>query len=81
MVTEFLLQPLAGPNRTPQAGAYRSHGFFAFVAGTLSHDVDVPPGTYAAAYRFVNSATGQESGLVSLDVQQVTFALSSRKAA
>lgn len=81
VVTEFLLQPLASANRAPQAHAYRSHGFFAFVPGTLTHDVTVPPGYYAAAYRFVNSATGQESGIVALDVEQVAFALSGKKAA
>jgi len=81
VVTEFLLQPLASPNRKPQKNGYRSRGFFAFTSGTLTHDVTVPPGYFAAAYRFVNSATGQETPLVPIGVQSVTFSVSSQKAA
>jgi hypothetical protein len=73
--TELLLQPLAGPNRTPQKNAYRSKGFFQFVGGTLEHDVDAAPGYYAAAYRFVNKLTGQATKLEYLPVQGVTLAI------
>jgi hypothetical protein len=75
VVTEFLLQPLANVNRTPQKGAYRSKGFFHFATGTLSHDVTVQARYYAAAYRLVNSATGQETAPVYLDVQAVTLSV------
>lgn len=74
-VTEFLLQPLASATRKPQKGAYRSKGFFQFVPGTLTYDVTVPPGYYAAAYRFVNKVTGQASKLEYLAVQGVTLAI------
>jgi hypothetical protein len=73
--TELLLQPLAGPNRTPQKNAYRSKGFFQFESGSLEHDIEVPPGYYAAAYRFVNKQTGQATKLTYLPVQGVTLAI------
>lgn len=76
VTTEFLLQPLANANRKPQKKGYRSKGFFAFVAGTLTHDVTVPAGFYAAGYRFVNSATGQATEPVFLAVQSVALSLS-----
>ncbi|MCW5939598.1 MAG: hypothetical protein KF884_01265 [Fimbriimonadaceae bacterium] len=74
--TELLLQKLAGANRKPQSGAYRSRAFAAFVPGSLSADVTVGPGFYAAAYRFVNTQTGQATELQSIGVAQVTLALS-----
>jgi hypothetical protein len=75
--TEFLLQPLKNANRKPNAKGYRTKGFFAYIAGTLTYDVIVPSGYYAAAYRFVNSQTGQQTEPVYLAVQQVTFSVSS----
>jgi hypothetical protein len=75
--TELLLQPLKSRNRNPQKGGYRTKSFVSFVPGTLSFDVNVPPGYYAAAYRFVNTTTGQETALVPIGVSQVTFAVSS----
>lgn len=75
--TELLLQPLKSRNRNPQKGAYRSQAFVAFTAGSLSADVVVPPGYYAAAYRFVNLMTGQETALVPIGVHQVTLAVQS----
>ncbi len=73
--TELLLQKLASANRKPQAGAYRSRAFAAFVPGTLSVDVPVGPGFYAAAFRFVNTLTGQATELQPISVTQVTLAL------
>ena len=66
VTTEFLLQPLANQFRKPQSGKYASRGFFAFPEGTLSSALEVPKGAYAVAYRFVNSATGQEVNKVTL---------------
>lgn len=74
--TEFLLQPLKNINRKPSAKGYRSKGFFAFVVGTLTHDVTVPAGFYAAGYRFVNTLTGQATEPVYLTTQTVTLSLS-----
>ena len=66
VTTELLLQPLANVYRKPQSGSYAGRGFFTFATGSLSHAVETAPGAYAAAYRFVNSATGQEVSRVTL---------------
>ncbi|MBS1715559.1 MAG: hypothetical protein JST30_14620 [Armatimonadetes bacterium] len=85
--TELLLQPLKNSHWNPQPDGYRSKAFFAFVVGTLSTDVTVPPGTYAAGYRFVNTVTGQATDMVPIGVHQVTLSVeaggsaSKRKAA
>jgi len=71
--TELLLQPLASRNRNPQKNAYRSKLIFQFLPGTLSVDVNVPPGFYAAAYRFINTTTGQFTDLIPIGVSQVTL--------
>ena len=71
VTTELLIQKLANINRKPTS-AYPSRGFFAFPIGTLIKTVALVPGTYAAAYRFVNSATGQEVALVTLGVFTVS---------
>jgi len=73
--TEILLQPLPNANRAPQPGHYRTKAFNNF--GNLAHTYTATllPGTYAAAYKFVNTATGQETPLQPLPVQQVTLAL------
>jgi hypothetical protein len=73
--TELLLQPLASRNRNPQKKGYRTKAFVSFVPGTLSFDVPVPPGWYAAAYRFVNVNTGQDTPLVELPVVQVALSV------
>lgn len=70
--TEVLLQALKSKARTPTAKGYRSKVFNAYVAGSLSLDVLVPAGSYAPAYRFVNTATGQETGMVTLAIVTVT---------
>jgi hypothetical protein len=71
--TELLLQPLPSRNRAPNPRAYRTKAFATFALGSLSVDVTVPPGYYAAAYRFVNTTTGQETLLQPIPTQQVTF--------
>ncbi len=75
VTTELLLEPLKSPNRKPSGKGYRSKAYFAFASGTLSHDVTVPTGYYAAAYRFVKTATGQMTELIPLGTQGVTFAV------
>jgi hypothetical protein len=74
--TELLLQPLPGGNRKPNPRGYRTKAFVSFVPGTLSFDVAVTPGRYAAAYRFVLVATGQATEIVPLPVVSVTLAVS-----
>jgi len=66
VATELLIQPLKSKNRKPSSGAYKSGAYVSFVTGTLSRDVIVPVGFYAAGYRFVNLATGQASNPVYL---------------
>lgn len=73
--TELLLQKLPSANRTPQKGKYLSKGFFQFVLGTLSTSVSVPPGYYAAGYRFVNATTGQATPIRQIGISQVNLAL------
>ncbi|HRF60476.1 MAG TPA: hypothetical protein PLH94_11270 [Fimbriimonadaceae bacterium] len=75
VVTELLLQPLKSRNRTPSTIGYRSKAFVVFASGSLSAIVNVPAGWYAAGYRVVNSATGQDTKLIPLTVNQVTFAV------
>lgn len=70
VTTELLLQPLVSKNRTPAPHRYRSKAFNPF-RPVLTFDVAVPPGYYAAAYRFVNVTTGQETVLQTLPVAQV----------
>lgn len=72
ITTEFLVQPLISQNRQPQFGNYRIQGYHAYVSGTLGHDVTLPPGDYATAYRFVKIATGERSALVQSGSFQVT---------
>ena len=83
VTTELLLQALASPVRTPRYAAYRTKGFQVFALGSLSRSFTVPPGYYAAAYRFVEIATGQASPLIPLGiVQHVTTSVEDeRKAA
>ena len=69
--TELLLQPLRSAGRLPVEDGYRSKQFVAFATGSLSVTIEVPAGSYAPAYRFVNPRTGQEIALVALPVVRV----------
>jgi hypothetical protein len=73
--TELLLQPLASQHRTPQPRAYRSKAIVSLSSLNPSYELTVPAGWYAAAYRFVLTATGQETAIVPLNVQQVTLSV------
>lgn len=76
VTTEILLQPLANANRKPQPGAFRTEQFHVFTTGAgQSLTVNVPAGYYAAAYRFVRIATGQDSLLQFLPVTTVALSL------
>ncbi|MCW5947497.1 MAG: hypothetical protein KIT74_10770 [Fimbriimonadales bacterium] len=78
--TEILLQTLASPNRKPQKGAYKSFGFYS-VSTEQATTINVPTGYYAAAYRFVNTLTGQDTPLVYLPVQTVALSVTEHKPA
>lgn len=73
--TEVLLQKIANGHREPSAKAYVSKGFQSFASGTLTKNVSVPAGYYAAAYRFVKIATGQATEIVTLPIQFVALSL------
>ena len=62
VVAELLVQRLAHANRAPKATAYRTQTF-ATLTASVPRPVTLPPGVYACAYRFVNSVTGQSSGI------------------
>lgn len=79
VTTELLIQPLVSPTRKPLKGAYRTATFFTFTSGTLTKNVTVPPGYYAAGYRFVRTATGQDSQMVQLPVTTVSLAVETGK--
>lgn len=65
--TELLLQKLPSANRKANSGGYRTQTFET-TATTTPIDVDgLSAGTYVPAYKFVKTATGQQSGLVVLD--------------
>ncbi|HZH98168.1 MAG TPA: hypothetical protein VEX38_04290 [Fimbriimonadaceae bacterium] len=71
VTTEILLEPLPSRNRQPSVKALRHQVFKAFASGSLTQAVSVPPGFYAAGYRFVKTATGQMTPIVMMGVQQV----------
>ena len=66
--TELLLQKLVSRARRTYADKYRTAAFVAFATGSLTANVTAAPALYATAYRFVNTATGQESGIVPLGI-------------
>ncbi len=70
--TELLLQPLKGKNRTPGSRGYKSRGFNAFATGSLTISVGMVAGPYAAAYRYVNTLTGQATALTPIGVVTVS---------
>jgi hypothetical protein len=77
-MTEVLFQALKSKNRKP-GKAYKTGLYYAFKS-TLTVDVPVPPGYYAAGYRFVSLTTGQASELQTLTVATpVTYELVQNK--
>ena len=59
--TALLLQQLSSANGKPQKNGYRTKGYVAFAAGSLSAEVPVTPGFYSAAIQYVKTSTGQET--------------------
>jgi hypothetical protein len=75
VTTELLLQRLASPHRKPTVKGYRHAAWKVFTGPSLTHDIEVTPGWYAAAYRFVKNSTGQMTLLVPLPVVEVMLAV------
>lgn len=73
-VVEVLLQKLPSANRKPTYTGYKTVAYTVFsVTNHNKYVAEVGPGTYAAAYRFVDTATGQQTELVQLNVLGVTL--------
>jgi hypothetical protein len=70
--TELLIQKLASKARRTYEEKYRTASFVAFATGSLSSVVNAEAGIYATAYRFVNTATGQDSDIVQLGIVDLT---------
>ncbi len=68
ITTALLLQKVSSAIADPVDGAYKIGKYFRFITGTLSTTVTVPPGYYAVGYQFVNTATGQVSPPVYLNI-------------
>ena len=66
VTTEILLQKLRSAGRTPAPDGYRTKQFNVFATGSLVLNVTLSSGYYAAAIRFVNRTTGQETPPVAL---------------
>ena len=73
-LTELLLQPLRRAANLPQVERYRTEAFVTFEADALSFEIDVKPGAYAAAIRYVLGSTGQATALIPLGVVLVSAA-------
>jgi hypothetical protein len=69
-VVELLVQKLKNERSAPGA-RYYTNAFVTFTEEGLSHDLALEPGWWALAYREVDTATGQQTGLWPLDVVQV----------
>lgn len=61
--TALMVQPLASKNRQAMKDGFRTKSYVAFAAGALTASVTVPAGYYACGYQFVNTLTGQVSGI------------------
>ena len=71
---EILLQRLPAGNSKPTLGGYRTVAYAVLNSDDGNEYVaQVGPGRYAAAYRFVNKATGQGTEMVQLSVLGVTL--------
>jgi hypothetical protein len=64
--TELQWQPLRFAHQSPLSKGYRTQAFMLFTVRTLSIQLPTAPGWYVPAFRFVYTATGQETGLQTL---------------
>ena len=63
---ELLLQPVKFAHQSPQSDKYRTQAFAHFGFPALAASLEVTPGYYAPAYRFVHVLTGQETEIAPL---------------
>jgi hypothetical protein len=74
VTTEILIQRLPSINRMPPDNGYRHKQFHVF-AGATPLELELGPGVWAVAYRFVKTSTGQATDPLALPVQQVALEL------
>ena len=77
VMTELLLQPIKGKHRKAGAEGYVSKAFVAFSVASPRVTVPVGAGYYAAAYRFVEAATGRQMGIVPIATLTVSLSVES----
>lgn len=75
VTTELLVQRIANANRTPSNGQYRHAAWKAFTSGSLTQQVSVSAGYYAAGYRFVKNSTGEATEMIPLPVTAVSLSM------
>ena len=75
VTTELLLQRLPNANRKPSKQGYRVETYATFEGTPPVVTVDASAGYYVAAYRFVNTVTGQMTNLVYLPVFSVALSM------
>lgn len=73
--TEILIQRLAGPNRKPQMGAYKTALYQVMTGPTGTVTIPVTPGYYSLATRFCSITTGEQTDLQPLSVYGVTLSV------
>lgn len=74
VVTELMAQSLRSVRCLPRPERYRTRGFARFGPEGLAREVDLPPGAWAAAVRFLRADTGQETRAVPLGIFEVGYA-------
>lgn len=79
ITTELLLQRLPTSTRKPDKNGYRIAQYETFEGVSPEVEIPVSPGYYVAAYRFVNTVTGQMSALEYLPMMTVTMSLAKSK--
>ena len=72
VTTELLLQKLPSGNVKPKPNGYRSYGFKDDLDTTPFDVTPLSEGVWSSAYRFVETATGQQTGIVVLPNVTVT---------
>lgn len=73
--TEFLVQKLASANAQVNPEGYHTYAFKKFASGALTQNIVGTAGTYAVAYRFVNTVTGQMTALVPLSTLSISLSV------
>ncbi len=79
ITTELLIQRLPTTTRQPDKNGYRIAAYETFEGVSPEVEIPVSAGYYVAAYRFVNTVTGQMSELQYLPMMTITLGLAKSK--